>query len=381
MEKVGKFIHYVQHKITGNYSPISTLDPNEYVADRMRTSRSNGRIHKPMEVPAGHNDTINHMSVIRSGMVLSCGKDGRVVLTNTDSGEIHQTWQTSSEINKIGFRNFTANHSFIAAGRNGTLTHWMLAGKVGDLPNGVYEGHTFGVTGVVTVNERQFMSGSRDCSVRLWDLETTQCVLNQTINRNLVTHMTLNACNNLVAQTSEDKSVRIWDPRCLAVVTEFPRKRHIQMYCEFEGEHRLFTCSNGFNHDGCEITSYDIRNPRQYKESRGHEGNVTSLAVVQLENTKRFLVSVSADKQIRLWKMQEDGENVLKPIWNEDVPLEADNLQVCTYPDGHIIVSGGKGRLIHYQAKIAAQRVILEVQLVQKHKGILTKSASVPGSR
>ncbi|EFO89027.1 hypothetical protein CRE_06647 [Caenorhabditis remanei] len=38
MEKVGKFIHYVQHKITGNYSPISTLDPNEYVADRLLQS-------------------------------------------------------------------------------------------------------------------------------------------------------------------------------------------------------------------------------------------------------------------------------------------------------------------------------------------------------
>ncbi|EGT33326.1 hypothetical protein CAEBREN_04311 [Caenorhabditis brenneri] len=346
----------------------------------MRTSRSNGKLVKPMEARAGHTDTINTMTVIRSGMILSGGKDKKAVLTNTDSGEIYQTWTNASEINKICYRNYIAKHSLIAGGRDGNLTHFMFSSEPGDLPNAVIEGHKFGVTGVVSINEQQFMSGSRDCTVKLWDLENQKCVMSQTVNRNLVTHMTYSCNHNLVAQTSEDKSVRLWDPRSLAVVTEFPRKQHIQMYCEFDGADRLYSCSNGFNHDGCEITSYDLRNPRQNKAVRGHEGNVTCLALLPIDQTKKCLVSVSADKQIRLWKIEEDGEHVLKPIWNEDVPLEADNLQVCTYPDGHIIVSGGKGRLIHYQAKVAAQRVILDVQLIQRHQA-LTQSTSAQAIR
>nr|pir protein T05A8.5 [imported] - Caenorhabditis elegans [Caenorhabditis elegans] len=341
---------------------------------RLQRSRStHGKIAKPMVGRAGHVDTVNNLTVIRAGMILSGGKDGRAVLTNTDSGEIHNMWSNSCEINKICYRNFIAKHSLIAAGRNGTLTHWMFNHEPGDLPNVVFDGHKFGVTGVVSINENQFMSGSRDCSVKIWDLESAKCVRTQTINRNLVTHMAYNG--NLVAQTSEDKSVRLWDPRNASVVTEFPRKRHIQMFCEFDGANRFFSCSNGFNNDGCEITSYDVRNPRQSREARGHEGNVTSLSIVQMDQTKRLLASVSADRQIRLWKIEEDGQAVLKPIWNEDVPLEADNLQVCSYPDGHIIVSGGKGRLIHYQAKLTAQRVILDVQLIQQHSMAMSGSS------
>uniref|UniRef100_A0A1I7U4C5 WD_REPEATS_REGION domain-containing protein n=1 Tax=Caenorhabditis tropicalis TaxID=1561998 RepID=A0A1I7U4C5_9PELO len=314
-------------------------------------------------MPAGHTDTINTMTVIRSGMVLSGGKDGMAVLTNTDSGEIYQGWNNETEVNKICYRNYVARHSLIAGGRDGSLKHWMFSMEHSKTPNAVFIGHKFGVTGLVNISETHFVSGSRDCSVRLWDLQTTQCVRNQTVNRNLVTHMAYNCAKNLIAQTSEDKSVKIWDPRSLTLVTEFPRKRHIQMFCEFDGD-RLFSCSNGFNNDGCEITSYDIRNPRLIKEVRGHEGNVTCLAILQLEQNKRTLVSVSSDKQIRGALIMKVFK-VLKPIWNQDVPFEADNLQVCTYPDGHIIVSGGKGRLIHYQAKFAAQRVLLDVQLTQ----------------
>lgn len=54
--------------------------------------------------------------------------------------------------------------------------------------------------------------------------------------------------------------------------------------------------------------SYDVRNPRQSREARGHEGNVTSLSIVQMDQTKRLLASVSADRQIRLWKIEEDGQ-------------------------------------------------------------------------
>ncbi|CAI2347111.1 unnamed protein product [Caenorhabditis sp. 36 PRJEB53466] len=371
MDKFGKLVHYVHHKLGGNYTPISTLDPNEFLSDRL------GHHKTPRIVTeCAHRNTINTMAVFRAGMLFSGGKDGLVVLTNTDNGDVHQTWQSRTEINKMCYRNYVAKHSLVTGGRDGTLSLWVFALNQTCEPAAVFDGHQFGVTGLVNLCDTQFMSGSRDCTVKLWDVERSTPVLSETINRNLCTHMSHDANTKMVAQSSEDKSVRIWDPRNLEVAIEFPRKRHIQMYCEFGGDNRLFSCSNGFNGDGCEITSYDVRNPRAVREGRGHEGNVTSLAILHFDApSRRLLVSVSADKRIRIWRTEEEGVNVLKPLWDEEVPLEADNLQVATYPEGHIIVSGGKGRLIHYHARFVAQRIILDVLLLQKCRKI-AQSAS-----
>uniref|UniRef100_A0A1I7U4A2 Peptidase S1 domain-containing protein n=1 Tax=Caenorhabditis tropicalis TaxID=1561998 RepID=A0A1I7U4A2_9PELO len=34
MDKFGKLFHYVQNKITGTYTPISTLEPHDIIAER-----------------------------------------------------------------------------------------------------------------------------------------------------------------------------------------------------------------------------------------------------------------------------------------------------------------------------------------------------------
>ena len=49
-------------------------------------------------------------------------------------------------------------------------------------------------------DNNQLCSGSRDNTVRLWDVETAQCLLQSNIHRNLVS-----------TGRSHDNTVRLWD--------------------------------------------------------------------------------------------------------------------------------------------------------------------------
>ncbi|PIO55683.1 WD domain, G-beta repeat protein, partial [Teladorsagia circumcincta] len=120
------------------------------------------------------------------------------------------------------------------------------------------------------------------------------------------------------------------------------------MHCEFIDDKVLASTSNGFNGDGCEISVcelppeprglnsvplmflekeilqiWDLRTRKLLRELRGHEGSVPCVAgLTQQVTLKRLLMSVSMDRTIRIWNI-EDGVCV----WDEAIPTDADLLQ------------------------------------------------------
>ncbi|KIH43472.1 WD domain, G-beta repeat protein, partial [Ancylostoma duodenale] len=79
------------------------------------------------------------------------------------------------------------------------------------------------------------------------------------------------------------------------------------MYCEFIDDKLLASSSNGFNGYGCEISIWDIRTHKLLRELRGHEGSVPCVAgLTQQVTLKKLLMSVSMDRSIRIWNI-EDG--------------------------------------------------------------------------
>jgi glucose repression regulatory protein TUP1 len=105
-------------------------------------------------------------------------------------------------------------------------------------------------------NGRIIASGSGDRSVRLWDLETNQQVLNLSIEDG-VTTVAISPDNRFVAAGSLDKSVRVWD-----VLTG-------NLVVRLEGEH-------------------------------GHKDSVYSVAFAPSGDR---LVSGSLDKTIKMWEL------------------------------------------------------------------------------
>ncbi len=73
------------------------------------------------------------------------------------------------------------------------------------------------------------VSGSRDNNVKVWDLWSNTCIRSVHIPRNLVTDMKWIERQNCILQSSEDKSLRIWDARTCSVIHQLPTKQHIQV--------------------------------------------------------------------------------------------------------------------------------------------------------
>jgi len=149
------------------------------------------------------------------------------------------------------------------------------------------------------------ISGSRDNTVRLWDVAGGQCIRTMALAQNLVTDVCWghSSGSRLVAQSSEDKTVRLWDTRSLhAAVTTTP-KQHIQTCCDLSGaDDRLcMSASNGFGGNGCEATLWDLRSgARPLREFTGHFETVNGCCFV-VSPDLNVAATCSSDGTIRLW--------------------------------------------------------------------------------
>ncbi|VDM53834.1 unnamed protein product [Angiostrongylus costaricensis] len=227
-----------------------------------------------------------------------------LALNNVDTGECITRWiGHDAEVTKLAYGNTVGNHFVLSGSRDQTIKLWQFHSQN---PQKSFEGHSLGITGLSMITENTFVSGSRDTTLKIWDVETTRRALRSAqVNRNLVTHLTFSAHCNVIAQSSEDEEVKMWDPRNLELVAELPRKHHIQLHCEFIDDTTLASSSSGFNGDGCEISVRCIL----LRELRGHEGSVTCvIGLTQQVTMKKLLMSVSVDRTIRIWNINEPGK-------------------------------------------------------------------------
>ncbi|CAJ0955518.1 unnamed protein product, partial [Mesorhabditis belari] len=324
------------------YSQLQTADPSELISPRLLKSASAYNCRQPKRKPSPHIDNISALAAVRPGMLISGSKDKVISLNNLDVGESIMRWRGhEKEVTKVAYRNTGGRHLVLSASRDETIRLWQFNTAESQK---LYKGHRLPVTGLVIFDQDRFASGSRDTSIRIWDLETGKVLMQNDTNRNLVTHMAYNSMNNWIAQSSEDKYLRIWDTRSLEAVQTYPRKMHIQTYCEFTPDANfVMSTSNGFNGDGCTITIWDTRMQRMFKELSGHDSTVTGVANLHQSVTqKKLIVSVSLDQTARVWSL-DDGVS----LWTESIPSGCGLLACASFSDASLAISGCDGLLAH----------------------------------
>ncbi|XP_047134777.1 WD repeat-containing protein 31 isoform X1 [Hydra vulgaris] len=166
-----------------------------------------------------------------------------------------------------------------------------------------YEDHKLVVTALSTNQDgTQMVSGSRDCTVKLWDV-STKCVLkSSSIAQNMVTDIKWSHENNLIFQSSEDRSTKLMDPKTLFVVSCLPKKNYFQT-CLDVSSFNLVTGSTGCNGTGCELVVWDIRQLKSlYTIINSHAEKLTDCKFLKTFSNDTCIVTSSLDSTIKVWE-------------------------------------------------------------------------------
>uniref|UniRef100_A0A8D1B8T7 WD repeat domain 31 n=1 Tax=Sus scrofa TaxID=9823 RepID=A0A8D1B8T7_PIG len=225
-----------------------------------------------------------------------------VVAYNWRTGHVVKRFKGHDrEITKIAC--IHKSNQFFSASRDKMVMMWELQGP--SQPRQQFSGHAMVVTGLaVSPDSSQLCTGSRDNTLLLWDVGTGQCVEKASVSRNLVTHLCWVPREPYILQTSEDKTIRLWDSRGLQIAHTFPTKQHIQTYCEVsEDGHRCISCSSGFGGEGCEATLWDLRQTRnRICEYKGHFQTVASCVFLPRALASMPVIATSShDCKVKIW--------------------------------------------------------------------------------
>lgn len=249
-----------------------------------------------------HADAVISVAALKADLCVSGGKDKSVVVCNWRSGAVLRRFVGHEhEVTKVTCA-LDSNRIF-SASRDKTVMMWELHRTSG--PSQHFPGHDLVVTGLaVSPDATQLCTGSRDNTVCKWDIETGGCLGRAALSRNLVTHLCWVPGEPYVIQTSEDKTVKMWDSRELRVAHTFPGKQHIQTCCDVSQDGwYVLSSSSGFAGEGCEATLWDLRQTRsRVREYKGHFQTTTSCVFLPRGPALAPSIATSSyDSKVKVW--------------------------------------------------------------------------------
>ena len=210
-------------------------------------------------------------------------------------------------------------------------------------PLGTLEGHGDSVTSTaLSADGLWALSGSKDKTLRLWEMATGRCVRTFEGHTKRVYSVALSADGRWALSGSCDRTLRLWD----AATGECVRT--------LEG-HTGWVTSVVLSADGRWALSgsvdntlrmWDVASGRCVRTFEGHEG--LGVYSVKLSSDERFALSGSADSTLRLWEVA-TGQCVrtLKghTNWVVSVALSADGLLALSGSGSELIICGSEKTL------------------------------------
>jgi len=155
--------------------------------------------------------------------------------------------------------------------------------------------------------------GSRDYSVKQYDVTSGRVVTTFSSPRNIVTSLTVGSAGasaGLVYQASEDLKIRVWDPRS-SHTSKMPAGEitgfvYFALCMDLHPDGNMLAAGcKGFNGVGCEVKIFDLRavgkGNQPLHSYRGHTQDVTSCKFLGRANSSNPLVTCCKDGSIRAW--------------------------------------------------------------------------------
>ncbi|XP_065917457.1 WD repeat-containing protein 31-like isoform X2 [Dysidea avara] len=248
-----------------------------------------------------HEGPIHSICSVNENLMLSGGADKKVLLYNwSDEAVVGKYKGPEKDITQVIS---TEPSAVLASSRDHNIYMWHMASTassiVGDdsvQPLSSYRGHSLAVTAIACcpVHQHLLCSGSRDNSVRVWNMPTRRSVAVMEIPRNLVTGLKWIGTEMSILQSSEDKILRVWDLRTNSLAQQFPTKTNVQTSCDVSHDCNYFlSTSAGSAGVGAEISLWDRRQTKLLDEYRGHRETVTSAIFMPIKNELELYVKHS----------------------------------------------------------------------------------------
>ncbi len=268
----------------------------------------------------GHTEAVLSVAISPDGRFALSGSDDHTVrFWDLKTGEClhtlkgHTSWVSSVAISPDG-------RFALSGSEDKTIRLWELnTGKC----RRILKGHTEAVLSVAISPEGRFaLSGSRDKTLRLWELNTGKCLLTLTGHTDYVNSVVFSPEGRFAlsgsgyysrdwnGDYSVDNTVRLWDlntGECLLTLTGH-KEMVLSVAISPEGR---FALSGSYDKT---IRLWDLKTGEYLRTLNGHTKWVSS---VVFSPEGRFALSGSYDKTIRLWEFEWDYQFPEEADWNE----------------------------------------------------------------
>lgn len=228
-----------------------------------------------MRLPRPADDVITSVCAIGDSHFAASGVDGWVHFYNWQepqlSGRFRAHRKAANRLLPL------PNAGLLTASADATVRLWrsgasdvlpapaVAGGDDVQLADLTFEGHSMSVSALDLVDagagQAQLVTGSRDCTVRAWDLERGSEIHKQKVLRNVVLALRRLPDTTVVAQASEDLQLRLWDLRSGLQQTDAVHggpNQLLAMDVSDDG-HYVICGSKGFSRENCEVKVYDVR--------------------------------------------------------------------------------------------------------------------------
>jgi len=162
----------------------------------------------------------------------------------------------------------------------------------------MYSGHMNIVKAVCALNAKQFVSGSEDKTLKLWNVDSPTAVRTFSGHTDSVTAV-CKWTRELFVSGSDDKTLKLWHVDSpTAVKTYTGHTESVTAVCAMKGMHFV---------SGSRDKTLKLWNLDSSTAVRTFSGHTDSVTAVCALNAKQF-VSGSEDKTLILWNFEEEGD-------------------------------------------------------------------------
>lgn len=160
---------------------------------------------------SGHSDWIRCLSISHDGDLLASGSnDQTIIIWKTSSGQVLQTLRGHEHVvESVCFGRRAPGAAAVLAAAAGATAESIAA---------IAEGGAEASKDLVYL-----ASGSRDRSVRLWDVNSAQCLMVFMSHENWVRSVVFHPSGKYIISASDDKTIRVMDikeNRCMRTISE-----------------------------------------------------------------------------------------------------------------------------------------------------------------